>query len=221
MIELISVHIPKTGGTTFRDILRKVYGRKGVVGDYRDAVGGPQSLVNTDYSKWFVSQRKVQIDLVKRYSRRRATPTRVVHGHFRLEKYDGEFLNAKRITWVRHPVSRVISVHLYKSIAWDKLLAHPYSCNHVSDMLRGYNLSDLFFVGVLEYFDEDLLQLSDLLGWPVAKDNLLAYTRRKWLRRKHQTFNPSQELLDRIEKVCQPDLELYNEALSLRKERTF
>ncbi|MGB3513307.1 MAG: sulfotransferase family 2 domain-containing protein, partial [Microcoleaceae cyanobacterium] len=82
-IEIISVHVPKTAGTTFRDVLEQVYGVAGICVD-----------------------NQLQYPTIK-------PQFRVIHGHFPMIKYEGKFPQAKRIIWLRNPVERLISQYFY------------------------------------------------------------------------------------------------------------
>ena len=87
---LISVHIPKCAGTSFRFVLRHVYGEK----------------CWENYGRVF--------------SREQARPgivplgVRCIHGHFLADAFDGLFPRRQLITWVRHPVERVAATYYHQ-----------------------------------------------------------------------------------------------------------
>lgn len=178
-IQLVSLHIPKTAGTSFRNILKGVYGRR--------------SVARLDITKDVVKLNE------KRYSGHTLkSGIKVVHGHF---KYDAIFskLAIERsipiITWLRNPVERVVSNYFYlRKIIQDCIFRganegnlgnrmikslEEYAVadanrNRMSKFLRGANLDDFFFIGFVETFDDDLRRLSHLLNWksyPVLKHN--------------------------------------------------
>ena len=95
MIELISVHIPKTAGTAFRHVLTDVYGLNGVLGDYPpDSIYHPERAIDPQIN--------------------------VIHGHFTPSKYQGYFPQAKRIVWLRHPLFRLISEYFFAKTINDR-----------------------------------------------------------------------------------------------------
>lgn len=102
MIEVISVHFPKAAGSSLRQSLLSAYGENAVCFDYQDDPSDPCSQFNLDPER----------------CRRRATEMgcsqdlKVVHGHFHPSKYDG-LQAARRITFLRHPVENLVSIHLY------------------------------------------------------------------------------------------------------------
>jgi hypothetical protein len=164
MLELISIHIAKTGGRSFYEILRNEYG---------DELDQRNSRVDffpdKDYSNALINRIPEYI--------------RVIHGHLHYihvkdihEKY-----KPKIVTWLREPVDRVISNYYFmiqrvnedgeKHPQYSKRghslieYAHDSVPNKMSKCLRGINAEDLFFIGFQETFDEDVKRLAGKLGW--------------------------------------------------------
>lgn len=90
----ISIHIPKTAGTTIGYIL-----------DY-----GTKRRIYFDYSEIYDEKELIKdIELVKNHKPFLENKFDVIHGHFRYSKYSGLFPDAKFITCLREPVARTIS----------------------------------------------------------------------------------------------------------------
>jgi hypothetical protein len=216
-IELLSIHIPKTAGTSFRNTLRKVYGAKHVA--RIDIEHKTQIRVN---EKLFTGKALNRNFLV-------------VHGHFRPVEFRKWFEvdpEVKVITWVRDPVQRVISNYFYLSDMLAKYLdegnrglnilskmqrslveyaAAPVNRNRMARFLKGMLLEDLDFVGVVEHYEEDIKALAETLGWvnpPVFHHNTGALPK---------VVDP--EVVQKILRFNQKDVELYNRALELRSRR--
>ena len=165
-IEIISIHIPKTGGRSFHEILKQVYG---------------QSLDQRfEKHHFFPDKDKDDTVIVK-------LPDGIkgIHGHLNIKqvKHIIDKDNPKVITWVRNPVDRVISNYYYfmkriregdtperqqDKISYSLLeyAAQPKRRNRISMILEGIDLKDFFFIGVMEQFDHDIQILSNLMGWP-------------------------------------------------------
>jgi hypothetical protein len=93
---IISIHIPKTAGTTVADVFSRCFNRR-VLFDYET------------YDKPQIVNREVRnnVDFIRSYFD-------VIHGHFYAWKYLDVFPDAKFIATIRHPVERVISQYLHE-----------------------------------------------------------------------------------------------------------
>ena len=180
--QLISVHIPKTAGTSFRMILEAEYG-KHKVARLDIPLGGSKIEVNKRLWR--------DAPEVPSYS--------VLHGHFS-PKLLKERLNIDHdipmITWLRDPVERVISNYYYLSQRLHEELdekgkglnilkkmekslleyaENEISRNRMNKFLDGARVEDFAFVGLVEHFKEDLDRLSNVLNWketPYVKVNV-------------------------------------------------
>jgi hypothetical protein len=86
---LLSLHVPKCGGTSFAHMLQRVY--------------GPRLWL--DYGVVFTRSQ----------ARRELVPpgTACIHGHFEADAFSDLYPGAPLITWVRHPVERLASNYYY------------------------------------------------------------------------------------------------------------
>jgi Sulfotransferase family len=147
----VSIHIPKTAGTTLGSVLDRVY-RKRVLMDYPDhvATGIPDPMIAAN------------ADFVKGYFKG-------IHGHFNVQRHLQVFASAKFIATLRHPVNRVISQYLHEmnddgadSAFHDAITAGmdvvDFACQDgVGDAMTR-------FLAGLALKDYDLLLMSDRLG---------------------------------------------------------
>ena len=192
-----SIHIPKTGGTSFWRVLEHVYGPKAV-----------QRVFPGDYE----GKEKFPIE----------RGTRALHGHIRYQDLAAFFdlpADVKRVTWLRNPTDRVISNFHYlvergemKESDLLEYAARESARNRMSRFLKGADLDDFFFVGVLEKFWEDCKDLGGRLKWadvPHLWENISDYARRK----------VPEDTRREIRQLNQKDEQLYRRALALRSER--
>ena len=212
-VEIISVHLPKTAGTTFRQVLLQTYGEEQVFKDYKKQP-----------FKQVLSEIKSQ-------------NIRAIHGHFKAEKYEGYFPNAKRIIWLREPIKRFISNYWHQVIFFQKrtiLLNEvelekekclnyakiPQVKNYMSSYFRTRRLEDFWFVGITEFFEEDLTEIQTLMGWPEVK---IGATNKHQYPQIYRAFLASvlsdPEAIEELRAINRKDVELYERALNLRENR--
>lgn len=222
--DLVSLHIYKTAGTSFAEILKQVYGRKAIHTLHIQKVGDDETGRVTFDDKIIPGH---QLPFTRP----------VVHGHYAfkaLQRLWPAATEVRMITWLRHPVRRVESAFRYvNSIYKDQLSnTHPqlnilntlkrnrmeYAAaainrNVMSKMLQGASLEDFKFVGVVEHFEEDLIYLSKMLGW---RDFTIPHSNRTLS--QQPPLEPFKE--QAIAAWNQEDMDLYEQALALRAKRT-
>ncbi len=228
MIELLSVHIPKTAGSSFLKVLKRIYGKQ-LIQMYR------RYKPDVDYKK-----------IVEDSSWAAA-----IHGHFNFTDFRDRYPDAKTITWLRDPIKRINSYYHYwltrkphgnpnhdKFMAdqWDIIQLAEFLKHEVSEgYLTGYDLTEIDFVGVVEYIDEDMVRFHEWvrinkLGLSNVErglfQSLMNSSLVKGLKRKtpHSNKNPQKKPLtlaeeEKLKIVLKPELDLYEKALTLRKQR--
>jgi hypothetical protein len=99
---IISIHIPKTGGTAFLQVL------KASVPDilYLDWGRGGSNPV-------FRHGKRVAVQLQSIADLELGEGLSVIHGHFEMGKYLSKFPEAIYVTWLRDPVERLISHYFF------------------------------------------------------------------------------------------------------------
>lgn len=157
---IFSVHVPKTGGTSFRHLLEKRFkDRLAIYYGPRDA--------NTDG----------RLDGVHRSGLVEALPrladggVEVLHGHLRLDLMPSAVADPAQVwMWLRDPVERTISHYFFlkegdgqgriatrirsEQISLLDFAASPRALNLQSKFIGGLALEKLGFVGVTERYDD-------------------------------------------------------------------
>lgn len=215
--ELISIHIPKTAGTSFRNILKSVYGEKNVV-------------------RFDISMRGVVRLNEKPYAEKQLPSAKVIHGHFSYEAIKSCYgipEGCPVITWLRDPVQRVASNYYYlESRLIDILQEEKHDLhilekmqrslpefaraeinrNRMSKFLNGVELKNLTFIGIQEQFEIDLPLLAAKLKWPrvpvVLYHNVTSEKENRQI---------PDDLAEEIRSLNAEDVRLYEEAMALRK----
>ncbi|MEA3476693.1 MAG: sulfotransferase family 2 domain-containing protein [Bacteroidota bacterium] len=214
-LKLVSLHIPKTAGTSFRNVLQEVYGRS--------------HIARLDI------RRNIELNK-KAFTGKRLKPEiQVIHGHFSYQKLMDAFeipAGTPIITWLREPASRVISNYYYLDMILHKELneekkglnilakmqksllefAHSdINRNRMSKFLSGISPEELFFIGLTEHYNEDVERLAQLMQWkeyPIYKVNIT-----------DDKPVVDQETIEIIKELNAEDYKIYNKALQLREEQ--
>gem|GEM_PF-378007 len=221
---LISLHLPKTGGVSFRRALEKVFGNRLRI-DYGDLP------INTPVLKrrclallkcaWnpllFATARKIDC----------------IHGHFLPLKYR-LLRDAAFITWLRDPVERVASHYYFWKRSYDpknlpslhkKMLRENWSLerfclgpevrNFYSQFLWGFPVERFDFIGITEHYEEDFdffFRKYFKTAMPMARENVNE-------ERREGSYFPDGDLRRKIEAYHEKDMRVYRLALQRRKER--
>lgn len=173
-LDLISIHIPKTAGTSFREQLVQNYGK--------NAITQFDIIYEEGIIKYKINGEYVEKPLFN-------PETKVIHGHFeyfRLIEFCPKLVKTPTITWLRDPAQRVISNYnylkekLFQEISTNALassLASRMLCtlaqfsalenerNKMSKFLKGISAEGLFFIGLVENYEKDLTALAVKLKW--------------------------------------------------------
>ena len=209
---IISVHIRKCAGTSFRKSLCDYFSDK-ICLDYGDEVGSswPSSIQKRKESSELVKKNKKEI--INRYN--------IIHGHFYKNKYD--FLNVEKqyITFMRNPTERILSNYYYlkrklnrtnpDSLIVSKLgfsleeyIQHPDNRNMQSTYLQTSDLKEFEFVGLTEKYQESIEKINSLLNINIAanvSENVNPMATKE--------YNVPQSIINLIERYNAQDIELY------------
>ena len=200
---IVFIHIPKTGGTSFRYAAENYFGSSSVERDY-----GTDDPYTTDIVKKTVYSGRIE-----------ALPTameqasiRMLAGHFPAAKYLQLFTDKVRwCTFLRDPVQRVISE--YRHLVGQQRYHHSLEtfcnteaeCNKQTRLMQGIAIEDRYFVGVAEHFRQSIQAFNDLAG---AK---LEYAETNMARASlSEAYEVPDNLLQTIEANNSNDLALYS-----------
>lgn len=171
-VALVSYHIPKTAGTSFRKMLEAEFGKNNVVG-----------LYNPEKANAF--SRGVKLGYKNKFS--------AIHGHFKPHKnHKIEYPSAMTMVWVRDPIERIWSHvgHLLKlkeqhphfdelskiyfkksNVSQSEIVSDiiknrtlPYMVDTYSRFFSNVPISDIDFVGSIHQFDRHVLLLNEMLS---------------------------------------------------------
>jgi hypothetical protein len=165
---IISIHIAKTGGSSFKDLLARAYGERAYF-DYED------KPTSREYAR-ITRQRRLL-----GFRRDLPAQTQIIHGHFFATKYESQFPDAKLAVWLRDPAERLIS-HFYfwrkhpdpKNSACRRAIEDGFDLekfirqrelrNLQTRYLDGKTAEEFDFVGITEEYDRSVALFSRMFG---------------------------------------------------------
>ena len=162
MNKIISIHIPKTGGTTFKNLLKNEFENIKVLGTRPLFARCSKERINL-----------IDVNNIKE---------KVIHGHIIMNQLSYQKTNFY-LTWLRDPVERVISHYYYWKnkpdtnihpieyrIKYENLSLVDFSNISCMQNIQSYFIGEdikLFnFVGLIEYYKESI----ELLGKKLSID---------------------------------------------------
>ena len=177
MLEVLSIHFPKAGGSSVSQALTTAYGDKAIRLDYSDDPANPCSHYVMDPDGCRARAEKTGF----------APEIKVVHGHYHVSKYDF-VTGAKRITFLRHPVDTVISIYYFWKTC-EGSSAHAlfkYAREHNLGLMEiarlpairyllsrtyfgGVDMDTFCFIGFMDSYSGDVRRLSTLLSVPIVE----------------------------------------------------
>lgn len=177
---LVSLHMPKTAGTSFAETLRAAAG-PGYLADYAD--------LPMQHAPWRRRRDAVRGGLALRG--RIGPGVTCIHGHFLALKYRIALAGrpVRYITWLREPVQRLASHYAYwrrdydggdpaqplrnrmlrEDWSFERFALGPEMRNVYRQYLWGFDPARFDFIGLTEHYESDLGRLVAMLGCqPVA-----------------------------------------------------
>jgi len=206
--KLVFIHLQKTGGNTFVDLLKQnIYNEEDIYFDKTDVLNLEEHVVIG------VSPKN---NIIVNYQNQP-----FICGHVRASKY--KYSNIKMITWVRDPVERIISHYYYyrQKINSGREKLHEtverlYTDCTLYDFCEIYNnymskiincgLSNFKFIGIVENYEESLKQFEKIFEVDLGE------------RLEPKNVNPKKPIVseydkEQMRKYFEKDYKLYEKAL--------
>lgn len=223
---LISVHMPKTAGSSFQATLAQHF-KEGLQLDYADRPLHHSALSRNARASWQC--------LRGRFSDPDPS-VHCIHGHFLPLRF--RLLRSPEplqfVTWLRDPVQRLVSHYEYwkrsyeagqsgplhrqmieENWSLEDFAARPELRNIYSKFLWGFPLARFEFIGISEDYEEELAEFGRrILNADTRPEQINVNPEQ---RGSDYSINP--DLRQRIERLHASDMRLYAQALKLREAR--
>ena len=209
---IISVHIRKCAGTSFRSALKDQFNNRLLL-DYGDEIGSshPSS----------VAKRQQSLKRLEQVAESITDDFDIVHGHFYRKKYDCLPGQHHYISFMRDPVERVLSNYYYLKRNKDRqnpdaiivnqlgyslmeFAAHPDNQNLQSQFLQTNSLNEFSFVGTVENYSVSIDKLNKMFDLRIAFD-----TQQNVNSNSSNQYEIDSKTLAHIRKYNQEDIRLY------------
>lgn len=224
---LISVHLPKTAGSSFLSAIEQHYGDR-LVQDY-----GDRPINKSTFRRNFDA---VQGCLLNMGSRPRFRHIDCIHGHFMPFKYLLLKASKKKqfVVWMRDPVERLASHYLYwvrnynpidagnlhrrvveEKWSLERFCLGPEMKNVYSKFFWGFPLARFDFVGITEFYDSEIEYFSQhLVGAELQSIRVNVNPNPV-----PNSYIDDTDFRLRVQVHHQADVMLYEQALALRDKR--
>ena len=219
----IHLHIPKTGGTTLRDIIQRQYRSEKIL---------------------MIPKLEESENILKEVSNSQINQLKLIQGHLKYGIHNHFYRRAKYFAIIRDPINRVLSTYYYvlsqknnpqnlstsnnQMTIYDFVQSgvNPFLINGQTQLISGktgdidnpiieseelFSLAkenienDFLFLGITEMFDETILILKNMLGWHMPYYSIANRTKKK---PNYDAVNPT--IISFIKEHNQLDIKLYN-----------
>ncbi len=212
---IVSVHIRKAAGSSFRAALKDYYGDSLLL-DYGDQIGSSRVSSRIRRFKRKLAMHAARDGIARKY--------KIIHGHFFADKYRSLKAPLEYATFLRDPVERVLSNYYYLKRSADRAhgdsvvikkhqftleqyVAFPDARDVQAQFLSGLPLDRFAFVGLAEAYDESIKIFNQIF----AADLAAAHNENTNPERARQ-YDVDDSVVELIRQHNRRDVELYEEA---------
>jgi len=228
---IISLHTPKAGGSSFKELLQSHY-KSNFRGDYNDIPINKSLKQRTADAELFHMKFKYIMKYIYKFKK-----IQCIHGHFLIYKYSSLINDPETlfITWLRDPIERLASHYYYWNRAYNVLTSAPLHKKVVEEkwslekfcfskemqniyckLLWHFPKERFDFIGITEFFDEDMAYFAqeyfgiENIHIPSINVNI----------DKREPYFSDLDLIKRIKDFHSKDYEIYKYAQKRRVNRT-
>lgn len=213
---ILSLHVPKAGGNSLREVLRAEFGER-LMPDYGDWAGFKVPEAMERCRSRTLAMRRRRAELLRKYD--------VIHGHFAADKYLGLFRIEDFVAFFRDPFQQALSHYYFllrnpqrehleeKMFHEARMTLHDYLrwdafYDHQTQYLRGISIDDLAMVGLSEEFNKSLNLFNSIFGCDLRAGSFLNVNPD----REGADYKIDSDVRKAVEKYRAGDIDLYRRA---------
>lgn len=157
---MIFVHIPKTAGTSFRIAANNYYGPEYILNDY----GMESKTTSPEVLEYYYKSTDVE------KLRAASSKYSLITGHYPVARYAEIFASSPIVTFIREPVSRMISEYFHLknheglTLSLKEFYRKEEYCNRQVKLLGGKTIHEIDFVGVTDQYELSLSLFNKKFG---------------------------------------------------------
>ena len=216
---IVSIHIPRTGGTSLRQsVLEPVFGDRLLL-DYDDAPLSHETAERNAQAQTY----ELSPELLDRYD--------CVHGHFLAIKYVSKKVPCQFAVWFRDPLQRVLSRFFYgkrsrsgivtpEMTIWEFCEIERFH-NVYAKYLWGFDIARFDFIGITENYRNSVEAFRRYFG--LAGNSKAGIANANPAKSVGESYEIDDRLCDLIRQTNREDFEIYEAArsINLRQIRRF
>lgn len=213
---LLSIHVPKAAGNSFREALHAHFGDR-FMKDYGDWAGFNTPEANARRAVREQAMRARRDELVEKYD--------VIHGHFIADKYRGLFPDEQFMAFFRDPYQQALAhyhflqrnpqrdhpeekiFHDARMTIMDYLEWDAFR-NHQSQFLGSLDIDDLAFIGLSDRYARSLELFKTVFGRDLGTEGFFNVNSE----RGETGYEVTPEVRHAVNKYRAADVELYERA---------
>jgi len=220
---ILSVHVPKTAGNSFRECLAEAFGDR-MMTDYGDWAGCDLPETNLHRAKRTEAMRARKAELVGKYD--------VIHGHFVADKFDGLFPNARYVAFFRDPYQQAVAHYYFllrnpqrphpeerilheRKMSLLEYLEWEAFRNQQSQYLGRMSIDDFAMIGLSSHFAQSLTMFENIFGVQLGAERFCNVNTERG-----GPYHISSAVKRAVETYRAADIELYRRAVELFRKQS-
>jgi len=215
---ILSVHVPKAAGNSFRENLEAAFGER-LMGDYGDWAGFDVPEANERRARRTAAMRARAPELQAKFD--------VIHGHFVADKYAGLFPTEEYVAFFRDPYQQALAHYYFllrnperdhpeeRMLHEAKMSLHDYLewsafRNQQSQYLGTLSIDDFTMVGLSAAYPQSLATFRAIFGIDLGEERFSNVNDDRM-----GEYEISADIKKAVEKYRAQDLELYRRAVEI------